>query len=103
MWQMYFCPNCRAQIVYSQKFCSNCGAQLGWLVQPVKPIMPDPQSYNQSLIRREPKQNQKCHTHDERNAVTQAHNQQTGRVTTKMRNEIVKLLAEFLDKQIKYN
>jgi len=48
-------------------------------------------------------QYRKCHPQDNREAATQEYKQQTSKVSAKMRTNIVKLLTELLDKQIKYN
>jgi hypothetical protein len=37
MRQVYYCPNCRASIVYGEKFCGNCGTGLKWMVVKTPP------------------------------------------------------------------
>ena len=91
MWRMYFCPNCRAPVAYSYRFCSSCGVKLDWLIQQ---MTPKSSSHNQY---------QRCHDDGNRDAVTQQKNQLIGSTTTPIRTEIFKLLAELLDKPIKYN
>jgi hypothetical protein len=37
MRQIYFCPNCRAPIVYGDRFCGNCGVNLKWEITQIPP------------------------------------------------------------------
>jgi hypothetical protein len=100
MQRMYFCPNCRAPVAYGYRFCSSFGVKLEWLTQE---MTPKSSSLDQSLVGREQNQYQQCHTGGNRDAVTQQKNQQIGSATAPIRTEILKLLTELLDKQIKYN
>ena len=100
MWRLYFCPNCKARIAYGYRFCGSCGVKLDWLIQQ---MTPEPSSHNQSLVGRDQNQYQKCHKNDNRDAATQQKDQPTDSTIPPMRTEILKLLAELFDKQIKYN
>jgi hypothetical protein len=82
MWRTYSCPNCRARIVYGYRFCGNCGVKLDWQIQQTTT---EPSPHNQSLTRRAQNQYQASGT------------------TTPIRTEILKLLTEIFDNQIKYN
>jgi hypothetical protein len=31
MYQLYYCPNCRATIYFRDRFCGNCGISLKWI------------------------------------------------------------------------
>jgi len=36
MQQMYYCPNCRAQVAYGQPYCANCNTVLNWPSAPTQ-------------------------------------------------------------------
>jgi hypothetical protein len=91
MQRMYFCPNCRAPVAYGYRFCSNCGVKLEWLIQQ---MMPKSSSHDQALVGGDQKRYQHWHMEN---------HQPSGSATKPMRTEILKLLTELLDKQIKYN
>jgi hypothetical protein len=96
VWQMYFCPNCRAQVAYGNRFCRSCGVKLDWLVQQMTPV---PASHSQSVEHRNQNQSRWSHTDDNRDAAIQHKNQPIGGVTTPIRTDILKLITKLLDNQ----
>ncbi len=121
MSRLYFCPNCGASITYGCRFCTNCGIGIDRQMQQ---IMPNNSScgcqysnnqqgwnqqyaqgplYNQASTGREQNPNRKHHANDNYNNATQQRNHKTGNATKLMRTEIMEIVNELLDRQIRYN
>jgi hypothetical protein len=123
MRQIYFCPNCRAPIGYSDRFCGNCGINLKWEIRQVPPhsiplwydcqnpgqqqtsSSQQPQCnqppYNQALVSGYANQNQQRYMHLNHVATSSGERSSFGEVVTPLSTEISKLLEDFFDKRAK--
>jgi hypothetical protein len=119
MRQIYFCPNCREPIGYSDKFCGNCGVNLKWKIRQIPPeslpLRYDYQNpcrqqawsgqqppYNQASVWGNANQNQQSYMHSNRGTTTSPGKRSLVNSTVKpISNEISKLLADFFDNQAK--
>ena len=84
MWPMFFCPACRAQVVYGDRFCSNCGINLICVMQQI-PLQPLP--YNQAPA--------------SENNQYQQYAYASGDTVTPISADIAKMLSELFEKHLK--
>jgi hypothetical protein len=120
MWRMVPCPNCRALIVAGDRFCGNCGINLNWVVLQIPPQSspvlynyqyPNQQQtlgqqqplYNQKSLRGNADQCQQRYMYRDSGNIPQKTSSSVGGTATTISTEISKLLADFFNKQIKYN
>lgn len=117
MRQIYFCPNCRGPIGYSDRFCGNCGVNLKWEIRQIPPeslpltydcLNPGREQasssqqlqYNQppfqTSVARNPNQTQQRYV-----ATSSEEHSSSGGAVTPLSAEVSKLLEDFFDKRAK--
>jgi len=125
MRQVYCCHNCGAPVVYGDRFCGSCGINLncgiqkmvppssplsyeyqypnqqtGWCQQPERN---QPPPYSQAPVWGDPNQYQQQYMYGDRGTIPRKKSSSVGGTMKPIHTEIIKLLADFFDKQIKYN
>jgi hypothetical protein len=63
MYQLYYCPNCRATIYYRDRFCGNCGISLKWIEDQTPSVNPTVPHHKPDEVQRNRYQQQQNRYH----------------------------------------
>jgi hypothetical protein len=101
MQQIYFCPNCGAPIVYSNRFCGNCGVHLQWELQQAQPESLSTGYDCPNPGRQQTSSSQQPYAHAAHAGSSSGQHASSNEAVTPLSAEVSKMLEEFFDKRAK--
>jgi hypothetical protein len=94
MQQIYFCPNCKASVKYTDRFCGHCGFNLNWdMPQIASQSVPPEYGRRNTGIRQR-------YMRADTGITPEGKHSSAGAPVKPISDEISKLLADFFDKRL---